>query len=116
MIREAMQNACLLVSISTSILYVTHLAYSAKKAASMHSFTHLVWCVLYFHGTWCVTICVCLGITNAPLYAKTDKSDPMGASVAISNAIAGQPTERGASPILYAAASKELDGKFATLI
>ncbi|CAL8465703.1 g5239 [Coccomyxa elongata] len=51
------------------------------------------------------------GITNAPLYAKTDKSDPMGASVAISNAIAGQPTERGASPILYAAAAKELDGK-----
>ncbi|EIE20504.1 NAD(P)-binding protein [Coccomyxa subellipsoidea C-169] len=51
------------------------------------------------------------GITNAPLYAKTDKSKPMGASVALSNAIGGQPTERGTSPILYAAAAKELDGK-----
>ena len=61
-----------------------------------------------------IRVCVCSGITNAPLYAKTDKSDPMGASVAITNAIAGQPTERGASPILYAAASKELNGKCVT--
>ena len=52
----------------------------------------------------------CAGITNAPLYAKTDKSKPMGAQVAIANAIGGQPTERGSSPILYAAAAKELDG------
>ena len=37
----------------------------------------------------------------------------MGAQVAIANAIAGQPTERGASPILYAAASPELTGKSA---
>ena len=50
------------------------------------------------------------GITDAPLYKKTDKSDPMGAQVAVANAIAGQPTERGASPILYAAASPELTG------
>ena len=34
----------------------------------------------------------------------------MGAQVAVANAIAGQPTERGASPILYAAASPELTG------
>jgi NAD(P)-dependent dehydrogenase (short-subunit alcohol dehydrogenase family) len=51
------------------------------------------------------------GITQAPLYDKTDKSKPMGANVAISQAIGGQPTERGASPILYTAASPEIDGK-----
>jgi len=51
------------------------------------------------------------GITDAPLYKKTDKSDPMGAQVSIASAIAGQPTERGASPILYAAASPKLTGK-----
>ena len=31
------------------------------------------------------------------LYKKTDKSKPMGANVALANAIGGQPTERGAS-------------------
>ncbi|CAK0731708.1 hypothetical protein CVIRNUC_000032 [Coccomyxa viridis] len=51
------------------------------------------------------------GITDAPLYKKTDKSKPMGANVALSNAIGGQPTERGASPILYAAACEDLAGK-----
>lgn len=50
------------------------------------------------------------GITDAPLYKKTDKSKPMGANVALSNAIGGQPTERGASPILYAAACEDLAG------
>ena len=52
----------------------------------------------------------CAGITDAPLYKKTDKSKPMGANVALSNAIGGQPTERGASPILYAAACEDLAG------
>ena len=52
----------------------------------------------------------CAGITDAPLYKKTDKSKPMGANVALSNAIGGQPTERGASPILYAAACEDLTG------
>lgn len=51
------------------------------------------------------------GITNAPLYNKTDKSKPVAASVTLSDAIGGQPTERGASPILYTAASPELNGK-----
>lgn len=51
------------------------------------------------------------GITNAPLYDKTDKSGPIATAVTISDAIAGQPTERGASPILYTAASPELEGK-----
>ena len=55
------------------------------------------------------------GITDAPLYKKTDKSDPMGAQVSIASAIAGQPTERGASPILYAAASPELTGKHSAM-
>ncbi len=50
------------------------------------------------------------GITDAPLYKKTDKSKPMGANVALANAIGGQPTERGASPILYAAACPNLEG------
>ena len=52
----------------------------------------------------------CAGITDAPLYKKTDKSKPMGANVALSNAIGSQPTERGASPILYAAACEDLAG------
>ena len=52
----------------------------------------------------------CAGITDAPLYEKTDKSKPMGANVALSKAIGGQPTERGASPILYAAACENLAG------
>jgi NAD(P)-dependent dehydrogenase (short-subunit alcohol dehydrogenase family) len=51
------------------------------------------------------------GITKAPLYGKTDKSKPMGAQVAIAQAIGGQPTERGTSPILYAAAAPDLEGK-----
>lgn len=59
---------------------------------------------------------MCAGITDAPLYKKTDKSKPMGANVALANAIGGpqlapgQPTERGASPILYAAACPEFEG------
>ncbi|KAK9812796.1 hypothetical protein WJX72_003991 [[Myrmecia] bisecta] len=51
------------------------------------------------------------GITSTPLYDKTDKTKPMGAMVSTANAIAGQSAERGASPILYCAASKDLDGK-----
>ncbi len=54
--------------------------------------------------------CYCTGITDAPLYKKTDKSKPMGLNVAVTNAIGGQPTERGSSPILYAAAAEELNG------
>lgn len=53
---------------------------------------------------------MCAGIADALLYKKTDKSKPMGANVALANAIGGQPTERGASPILYAAACSELEG------
>ncbi|CAK0731701.1 hypothetical protein CVIRNUC_000031 [Coccomyxa viridis] len=51
------------------------------------------------------------GITSTPLFDKTDKSKPMGAFVSTLNPLVGQPEERGASPLLYAAASPELDGK-----
>jgi NAD(P)-dependent dehydrogenase (short-subunit alcohol dehydrogenase family) len=51
------------------------------------------------------------GITSTPLYDKTDKTKPMGGLVATANAIAGQPAERGSMPILYAAASPEVEGK-----
>ena len=50
------------------------------------------------------------GITSTPLFDKTDKSKPMGAFVSTLNPLVGQPEERGASPLLYAAASPELDG------
>lgn len=51
------------------------------------------------------------GITHAALYDKVDKSKPDAASVVVSDAIGGQPTERGASPVLYTAVSPELEGK-----
>ena len=51
------------------------------------------------------------GISSTPLFDKTDKSKPMGAFVSTLNQIVGQPAERGASPLLYAAASPDLDGK-----
>ena len=50
------------------------------------------------------------GITSTPLFDKTDKTKPMGAFVSTLNPLVGQPEERGASPLLYAAASPELDG------
>ena len=50
------------------------------------------------------------GITSTPLFDKTDKTKPMGAFVSTLNPLIGQPEERGASPLLYAAASPELDG------
>ena len=50
------------------------------------------------------------GITSTPLFDKTDKTKPMRAFVSTLNPLVGQPDERGASPLLYAAASPEIDG------
>ena len=51
------------------------------------------------------------GISSSSVFNKTDKSKPLGAAVSALNVFAGQPVERGASPLLYAAASPDLDGK-----
>ncbi|CAL5223524.1 g6055 [Coccomyxa viridis] len=51
------------------------------------------------------------GITSTKIFDKTDKTKPIGAFVSTINPILGQPEERGASPLLYAAASPDLDGK-----
>ena len=50
-------------------------------------------------------------ITSTPLFDKTDKTKPMSAFVNTLNPIVRQPKERGSSPLLYAAASPDLDGK-----
>ena len=55
--------------------------------------------------------CATAGITSTPLFDKTDKTKPMGAFVSTLNPLVGQPEERGASPLLYAAASPNLDGE-----
>lgn len=51
------------------------------------------------------------GISSSSVFNKTDKTKPLGAAVSALNVFAGQPVERGASPLLYAAASPDLDGK-----
>ncbi|KAK9812671.1 hypothetical protein WJX72_001593 [[Myrmecia] bisecta] len=51
------------------------------------------------------------GISDTPLFDKTDKSKPMGGFTSAMNVLVGQPAERGASPLLYAAASKDVEGK-----
>ncbi|CAL8465705.1 g5241 [Coccomyxa elongata] len=51
------------------------------------------------------------GISSSSIFNKTDKTKPLGAAVSALNVFAGQPVERGASPLLYAAASPDLDGK-----
>ena len=55
--------------------------------------------------------CAAAGITSTPLLDKTDKTKPMGAFASTLNPLVGQPEERGASPLLYAAASPELNGE-----
>ena len=52
------------------------------------------------------------GITDTPLFNKTDKLKPLGGAVSALNTVVGQPAERGAGPLLYAAASPDLDGKY----
>jgi hypothetical protein len=50
------------------------------------------------------------GISSTEVFDKTDKKKPMGAFVSSINPLVGQAPERGASPLLYAAASPELTG------
>jgi NAD(P)-dependent dehydrogenase (short-subunit alcohol dehydrogenase family) len=56
------------------------------------------------------------GITSTPLFSKTDKSKPVGAAVSVLEKIVGQDAERGASPLLYAAASPEVEGNGGSFI
>jgi NAD(P)-dependent dehydrogenase (short-subunit alcohol dehydrogenase family) len=51
------------------------------------------------------------GIADTDIFDKTDKSKPVGGAVSVLNQVVGQPAERGASPLLYAAASPDVEGK-----
>lgn len=51
------------------------------------------------------------GISSTEVFDKTDKKKPMGAFVSTINPLVGQHPERGASPLLYAAASPDLTGE-----
>ena len=53
----------------------------------------------------------CVGATDTPLFEKTDNNKPIGAAIRRVKNIIGQPAERGASPLLYAAASPDVEGE-----
>ena len=56
----------------------------------------------------------CAGITDTPLFEKTDNEKPIGAATRRLKDVVGQPAERGASPLLYAAASPDVEGELFT--
>lgn len=55
-------------------------------------------------------LCVVAGVTKSGLFPKSDKSKPVAIAVDVMQKMWGQPEERGASPIIYAAASPDVEG------
>lgn len=51
------------------------------------------------------------GMSSTPVYGKTDKSHVMANVLDAAQKVIGQTEERGAVPLLYAAASPEMSGK-----